>query len=108
MKNLKSEFLIDKDAMIKYISELYGDNSEFIKDFKIAFFKAMKELLTKKQYDAIIEHYINGRKQKEIAEEWGVCPSVISRHIKKARNKLNTFLSYNLYLQHNYNPDSVD
>lgn len=108
MKILKSELLLNKAAMRKYISELYGDNSEFIKDFKIAFFKAMRESLTKKQYDALIEHYVYGKKQKEIAKEWNVSPAVICRHIKKARSKLNMLLSYNLYYQHNYNPDSVD
>lgn len=106
---IKGDLALDRAAMAKYISDLHGDNSEFRKAFRIAFFKAMRDSLTERQYNCMIEYYINGKKEKEIAEEWGVSISCISRHLKRGRKRLRILLSYNLHFQSQYvNPDSVN
>ena len=50
--------------------------------------------LTERQRICIIDFYLNGKKEKEIAEELGVNSSTVSRHIMKARDKLRHIASY--------------
>ncbi len=50
--------------------------------------------LTERQRICIIDYYLNGKKEKEIAEELGVNSSTVSRHIIKARDKLRHIASY--------------
>ena len=50
--------------------------------------------LTERQRICIIDYYLNGKKEKEIAEELGLNSSTVSRHIIKARDKLRHIASY--------------
>ena len=47
--------------------------------------------LTERQRICIVDYYLNGKKEKEIAKELGVNSSTVSRHIMKARDKLSTY-----------------
>jgi len=51
-------------------------------------YKAMKNELTPKEFQAFEDYYIHGKKMKDIAEDRGVTPSTITRQIKNARNKI--------------------
>jgi RNA polymerase sigma factor (sigma-70 family) len=71
-----------------------GDNSQ---DRKIMFAimrKAIREELTNKQRHCIYEHYYNGKSMKKIAEELGVAPSTITRHIQSAKQRLRKIAKY--------------
>ena len=50
--------------------------------------------LTERQRICIVDYYLNGKKEKEIAKELGVNSSTVSRHIMKARDKLRHIASY--------------
>ena len=63
------------------------------------FFRAMRDTLTERQYQALCMHYLDGKSQKQIAALWGVSPSAVCRHLKKARRRLAIMLSYNLEFQ---------
>lgn len=86
----------DRAAMQAYLQSVGGDNSAWRKAFRDAFFQAMRDTLTERQYQALCMHYLDGRSQKQIAALWGISPSAVCRHIQKARRKLAVMLSYNL------------
>ena len=50
--------------------------------------------LTKTQKQYIIMYYMNNKKIHEIAEEFGVNKSTVSRTIKRARNRIYERLKY--------------
>lgn len=56
--------------------------------------KAIISELTEKQRFCIVEHYINEKKEKDIAFELGVNTSTVSRHITSAKKKLQHIASY--------------
>ena len=56
--------------------------------------KAIMTELTDKQRVCIVEHYINERKEKDIALELGVNISTVSRHIKAGTTKLRNIAQY--------------
>lgn len=56
--------------------------------------KAIFSELTDKQRICIIEHYLNEKKQKDIAFELGVNVSTVSRHINAGKRKLKNIASY--------------
>lgn len=57
-------------------------------------YKAMKNELTDKEFMALKEYYIFGRKMKDIALDRGVHPSTVTRQIRNARNKIIRIASY--------------
>lgn len=57
-------------------------------------YKAMKNELTEKEFIALKEYYIFGRKMKDIALDRGVHPSTITRQIRNARNKIQKIARY--------------
>lgn len=56
--------------------------------------RAVLNELTERQRICIVDYYINGKKEKEIAKELGLNSSTVSRHIIKARDKLRHIASY--------------
>ncbi|MDL2289011.1 sigma-70 family RNA polymerase sigma factor [Oscillospiraceae bacterium OttesenSCG-928-F05] len=44
--------------------------------------------LTDRQREILLMHYGEGRKLKDIAELWGVNPSVVTRHLQRAYGKI--------------------
>lgn len=88
--------MADRAAMRDYLVQLGGDNSAWRAAFRDAFFRAMRDTLTERQYQALRLHYLEGKSQKQIAELWGISPSAVCRHIKRARQRLSVMLSYNL------------
>lgn len=72
------------------------DNSDEIKVMRNILSKAISSELTQMQRICLVEHYINRKKQKQIAEELGLNASTVSRHISSARKKLQNIASYYL------------
>lgn len=93
-----NENAAEKAAYEYYLKNLYSDNSDLLVKFKRLFFRAVEQELTGRQHDALIRHCLNGESQKEIADTWNVNPSVVCRHIARAKRKLKKLLEYNLYL----------
>ena len=56
--------------------------------------KVMERELTDLQRNMIIEIYFNGKTQKEVAEERGVCCSTVCRTLHRAEDHLQRFLRY--------------
>lgn len=69
-------------------------NTESRKRMKEIISKAIVTELTDMQRICLTEHYFNDKKQKEIASELGLNASTVSRHIAKARRKLQNIASY--------------
>ncbi len=57
-------------------------------------YKAMKNELTQKEFDALKDYYILGKKMKEIAKERGVHPSTVTRQIRSAKGKILHIAKY--------------
>ena len=94
-----TDYAADRAAMREYLQSLGGDNSAWRAAFRDAFCRAMRDTLTERQYQALCMHYLDGKSQKQIAALWGVSPSAVCRHLKKARRRLAIMLSYNLEFQ---------
>ena len=94
-----TDYAADRAAMREYLQSLGCDNSAWRAAFRDAFFRAMRDTLTERQYQALCMHYLDGKSQKQIAALWGVSPSAVCRHLKKARRRLAIMLSYNLEFQ---------
>lgn len=69
-------------------------NTESRQKMKEIISKAIITELTDMQRLCLTEHYLNDKKQKEIAFELGLNASTVSRHISSARRKLQNIASY--------------
>lgn len=56
--------------------------------------KAILDELTDRQRYCICEYYIGGRCMKDIADELGVNPSTVTRHIQSAMRRLKRVARY--------------
>ncbi|MGN0452861.1 MAG: RNA polymerase sigma factor [Ruminococcus sp.] len=86
------EFLLDLAAYRKY--QCGDTNCEKRKKMKKILYQALESELTDKQRVCIEEYYLNGKKMREIAEAHSLNPSTVTRHIKRATEKLRHIASY--------------
>lgn len=56
--------------------------------------KAIVAELTDSQRYCLTEYYLHQRKMKDIAQELGLNPSTVTRHISKAKEKLRKIAAY--------------
>lgn len=54
-------------------------------------FKAAEKCLTPMQRQCFFAYYLQNKKQVQIAEELGISKSGVSRHIRKAKDRLQSF-----------------
>lgn len=54
----------------------------------------MEHELTDLQREVVTAVYFEGKSQKQIAEERGVCRSTVSRTLRRAESRLRRFLRY--------------
>lgn len=78
-------------------SAYYSDNSKQLEMLKRSLNKAIKSELTECQRIAVEEFFYNGKSVTQIALELGVNKSTVSRHLKRAKEKLSHALKYGLY-----------
>lgn len=76
-------FVLD-DA--EYMGECKQLNIEFITVSMMC--GEMERLLSRNDYYIIIEKFINGRTEEDIANTFGISKQAINKRIKKARQKL--------------------
>ena len=84
-----------------YIAELGEDNSAFRAKFREAFFDALQEQLTARQYEVLWMSEVEGLSGKEIACRLGSSQSAVSRHLSRGKRRLRILLAYNLELRNN-------
>ena len=50
--------------------------------------------LTEKQKACVVAYYLEGRKMIDIAQDLGVAPSTVTRHIQSGKNRLMNIAKY--------------
>lgn len=70
------------------------DNSKDKKQMLSILCKALKTELTERQRYCLEEYYLRGRKMKDIAESLNLSPSTVTRHIRRATEKLRHIADY--------------
>ncbi len=83
----------DKISFIKFLGGDSTNSGERLKMKKIMSSAIVREL-TEKQRICLVEHYLNNKKEKDIASELGISISTVSRHIYAALKKLRRIASY--------------
>ena len=71
-----------------------SDNSEDRKRMKKIISKALNEELTEKQKACVVAYYLEGRKMIDIAQDLGVAPSTVKRHIQSGKHRLMKIAKY--------------
>lgn len=84
----KDKIIFARDLLFK------GDNFEDRSRMKKVISKAMNEELTDKQRTCILAYYVEGKKMKYIAEEMGVVPSTVTRHIRNGIDRIMNIAKY--------------
>ena len=88
------DFLLDLAALQQWKDHDGDDNSESIRHVKNCLRVAMEELLTEKQKAYLLCYFFERKKMPEIAAEFGVNKSTVSRTIKKGRMRLKSALRF--------------
>ena len=97
-----SEHTATRLAYRQYLGLLAEDDRGFRQAFRTAFFQAMREQLTPRQYEVLWMIEVEGLSCKQCAERLGISPSAVSRHCSRGKKRLRTLLAYNLELRHQY------
>lgn len=71
-----------------------GENSRDIAKLRRILGKSIAGELTGLQRYCVTEYFYNNKRQKQIAEELGVAPSTVCRHISRAIARLKNVASY--------------
>lgn len=69
-------------------------NDDKRKEMKALLRRAIMRELTEKQRYCLIENTYKGRSMREIAEELGVNPSTVTRHIQNAKKRISKVAWY--------------
>ena len=88
----------DRAAYEGYLAALASDDSAFRASFRDAFFHALKEQLTDRQYEVLWLREVEGLSGKQIAYKLGISQSAVSRHLTRGKARLRVLLAYNLEL----------
>ena len=93
---MAAEKQFERSAYDSYLRKLSEEEGSFRRSFRTAFFQAMHEELTGRQYEVLWMGEVEGMTGKEIAARLGITPSAVSRHKTRGRKRLRTLLQYNL------------
>lgn len=77
-----------------YFHSIASNNTQEHSRLKRNVRRALMDELTERQRELILMRYGENKTQAEIADILGLCPSTVSRTIKRAENKLRKFLKY--------------
>ena len=97
--NGQFEHRADHAAYEAYLASLGSDDSAFRASFRDAFFRALREELTDRQYEVLWLKEVEGLSGKEIAYKLGISQSAVSRHLTRGKRRLRVLLAYNLELR---------
>lgn len=87
-KRVNSIEMLSMELSYRQFCETNNDNRKEIARMKAFLAKALKSDLTSRQKFCLCEYYLKGRMMKDIAAELKIDPSAVSRHIKRAVDKL--------------------
>ena len=99
---MAAEKQFERSAYDSYLRKLSEEEDGFRHSFRTAFFQAMHEELTGRQYEVLWMIEVEGLSCKQCAERLGISPSAVSRHCSRGKKRLRTLLAYNLELRHQY------
>ncbi len=85
-------FVFELAAYRQYLKG--DDNNSKRSHLRKVLMKAIDTELTEKQRECVIEYYLNNRQMKDIARDMRVNPSTVTRHIKRAEEKLRHIAEY--------------
>lgn len=76
-----------------YLKKAYGlqklrEDEELLQNVRGAIERAVNKYLTYRQYECFYMYYKHGLTVYEIADQLRITPPTVSRHLKRARNKL--------------------
>ena len=97
--NGQFEHRADHAAYEAYLASLGSDDSACRASFRDAFFRALREELTGRQYEVLWLKEVEGLSGKEIAYKLGISQSAVSRHLTRGKKRLRVLLAYNLELR---------
>lgn len=101
---VQADRALDRAACEQYLAGLSADDSAFRAAFREAFFRAMREQLTRRQYQVLCMSEVEGLSGKEISYKLGISQSAVSRHLTRGKKRLRVLLAYNLELRHQVFP----
>ena len=96
MQHTVIHFSDDNENRLNYLNSLTKSSSNATEREKMKKIlnRAILSELTDIQRLCVTEHFIYGKKQKELAKELGVNSSTVCRHINAAKRKLKNIASY--------------
>ena len=71
-----------------------GGNNKKREMLKRILHKAIQSELTERQRECVLMYYFQNMQMKEIAENFGLSPSTVSRHISAAQKKLRRIVAF--------------
>ena len=80
-----------------FLCEQGGYNSAQRKAMKAALYEAIQAELTERQRDILLQNVVEQRSVTGIALNMGLNKSTVSRHLKRAREKLGRVLGYGFF-----------
>lgn len=87
------EYVYDRASLLAYFAASSDSSRNKPKMMKILM-SAVHNELTEPQRFCLIEHYLHGRKMKDIAFTLSVNPSTVTRHIQRAIKRLRRITDY--------------
>ena len=99
---MAAEKQFERSAYDSYLRKLSEEEDGFRHSFRTAFFQAMHEELTGRQYEVLWMIEVEGLSCKQCAERLRISPSAVSRNCSRGKKRLRTLLAYNLELRHHY------
>lgn len=79
--DLEAEYTLEKETLLSYLRNI------------------IEYELTEKQKFCIRRYYFEGKSMREIAKELGITEPTVSRHLKKARLRLENSVRYMGYME---------
>ena len=89
-----NEFTDKIAGVIKFKNKIACDNKEARKKMLKMIEKVAEGELTCRQKQCLFMYYEKGMKMCEISDTLGICVSCVSRHVKKAKIRIQRTLAY--------------
>lgn len=86
--------VFDRASLLAYFDGSVEANESNKKKMMLILKRALQDELTAPQRFCLVEYYLKDRKMKDIAVSLSVHPSTVTRHIKRAKQKLMHIASY--------------
>ena len=102
------DLALNNEAIDMWRHGMFSDSSQFDSYLRAITHKAIKELLTPRQFEIISMVYGLGMQQIDIAAELNINSSAVTRHKQAALRKLKKFLEYNVHYKAYVNGDLLN